>query len=325
MADVSLQTYHTFVELAKRTNNKELLDIAEVLDEENEIIADAIWHEANLLAGHKHTRRAYVGTSSDDAFRDINDGVSPSVMQTEQYVEPIGLMEDRSEIDEALVDLAPNPQQYRYEEDIAHIEGMAQKFAYNVFNGDSSSNTKCPDGLITRYNTLSLGNVWDCGGSGGDTTSVFLIQWGPKGVFFVYPRNSPNMGVEMNDLGKQLITTTAPARYLAYMTQFKMNFGIVIRDDNAVQRITNIEDGGAANLFDENQAIRALNHMPRKGKGAIMYVNETVLSQIEIMAKDKPNVFYTSEDAFGKPVTYFNRRIPIHLCDQIGITETAVA
>ncbi|MFO7865961.1 MAG: hypothetical protein R6V02_03995, partial [Candidatus Aminicenantes bacterium] len=118
-----LATTHTLVELAKRTNNKEVLDIAYYM-QRNPLLQDALWQEANGIDSHVHTKASAIPTAS---IRRANKGVDPSVAQTEQVQEPIIDIEDRSEIDELLVNRAPNPRKYRYNEDILHLEGMNRK------------------------------------------------------------------------------------------------------------------------------------------------------------------------------------------------------
>ena len=280
---------------------------------------DAIWGEANQLTGHVHTRRATLATGT---WRDINDGVDPTATQTEQVTEPIGLLEDRSEIDEYEVKLAPNPKQFRYDEDLGHLEGNSQTFAGGFLYGDRATTPNGIDGIATRYNDLSLDNVWDGGASGG--TSVYFVQWGKREIFLIHPRNGANRVIEMNDKGLELITKTGTKRLYMWVTQFVFNAGIVVRQHRCIQRIANIATSGTSNLFDEDLGIEALIQMKNKGEGAIMYCNKTVLAQLEIIAKDKPNVLHTVVDPWGKPQNYF-RGHPIHLLEAIKDDETAVA
>jgi hypothetical protein len=318
MATIDVSAQLTFVELAKRTDNKKLLTIAEILDKRNDLFQDAVWREGNQLTGHKHTQRAALATGT---WRDINAGVSPTASQTQQITEPIGLLEARSEVDEELVRISPNPKQFRYEEDIAHVEGLGQTAVTAFLYGNLAVAPSGIQGIATRYNLLANANVWGAGGTTG--TAVYFIQWGNDAVHLIYPRGGANRMVEMNDKGLELITTTAPARFYAWVTQFIFHMGIVVRDDRCVQRVCNIEPTGAANIFNEDLCIQALNAMPYEGKGAIMYCNKTVKSQLEIIAKDKPNVLHTVIDPFGKPQTYF-RGHPIHILEGITDAETTV-
>lgn len=324
-ASVDVSAQLTLIELAKRTNNKETLDIATNLSKLTPVLADAYWKEANLLTGHKHTRgAALAGTGT---WRDVNEGVSPTAGQTEQVVEPIGYLEDRSEIDELLVDLAPDSRRFRYDEDLLHLEGLAQTIETAFFYSTLATAPKAFDGITTRYNSLSLtpDNVATAGGA-TNLTSAYFIKWGPNGVFMVYPKNAANLGIERNDKGLELITTTAPARLYKWVTQFKFNIGLCVRDHKCVQRLANINavEGAAANIIDENKLIQAYENIPGSKEGTVLYMNKQAKIQLAIKAKDKPNVIWSTKDAFGRPVTMF-WDVPIHTSEMITIAETAVA
>lgn len=321
MAEHDVSAQLTFVELAKRTNNKEMLAIAEVLDKETPIFKDALWYEANQKTAHVITRRAALPAGT---WRAANEGVDPEASQTEQIVEQIGYLESRVEVDEMIVNLAPNPKQFRWEEDLAHLEGLAQTVETAFFYGVLATEPNSINGLRTRYNLLTLDNTHDTGGAGGDTTSLFIVQWGKNGVHLVYPRNMAKQAIERNDKGKELITTAGTARFYAYVSQFIAHLGLVVRDDRCVQIVTNIELTGGANEFDEDLVIEALSNMPRNAEGAVIYMNKELKAQVDIAAKNMPNVYYTAQDAFGVPVTYF-RGVPIHIAGQIINTEVAMA
>ena len=320
--DVSAQL--TLIELAKRTNNKETLDIATNLSKLTPVLQDAYWKEANMLTAHKHTRgAALAGTGT---WRDVNEGVSPTAGQTEQVVEPIGYLEDRSEIDELLVKLAPDPRQYRYDEDLLHLEGLAQTIETAFWYSNIATAPKAIQGVVPRYNGLSLtpDNVSTAGGT-TNLTSAYFIKWGPDGVYMVYPKNAMNLGIERNDKGLELITTTAPARLYKWVTQFVFNIGLCVRDHRCVQRLANINavEGAAANIIDENKLIQGYEQIPGSKEGTILYMNKRAKIQLAIKAKDKPNVIWTTKDPFGRPVTMF-WDVPIHASEMITIAETRV-
>jgi len=61
-----------------------------------------------------------------------------------------------------------------------------------------------------------------------------------------------------------------------------------------------------------------------KGAGRRIYVNETIMTQMEIRVKDKTNVNYTKEDGLAPgPVLKF-KGVPIRQVDQILNTESAL-
>lgn len=320
MGDISLTSAYTMVELAKRTNNKVFLDIAEVLDKKLAMIRDGVWVEANQLTGHVHAKRVLLPTGT---WRAPNSGVAASISQVSQNVESIGLLEDRSEIDEYLVEISPDPRTARYQEDIAHVEGLAQTFSTAIWYGNlTSPDPLKPTGFTTRYNTLGT-NVLSCGASGG--ASLWIIEWGVGKVHFIYPRGQANTFVKMIDLGKQLMEDgiTSGNKLVKYVTQYKINGGIVINDERCIARLCNIGTG-TANLVDEDLLIQLLNNMPDEGESAVIYCNPTVKTQFDIKAKNKPGLFQWSQDPFGKPVLSF-RGVPVRVDQMLTTSESTVS
>ncbi|MDO9534780.1 MAG: hypothetical protein Q7J85_05490 [Bacillota bacterium] len=322
MAELDIRGQLTLIELAKRTNNKELLTIAEVLNQDNEFIQDAVWVEANDITSHVYTRRASLPTGS---WRRINEGVAEESSSTIQVREPIGILEAFSKVDCFLVDNAPNPVQFRTNEDMAFVEGLGQNMVEKCFYGNIATDPEQINGLSIRgaYNTIADANVWAAGGTESDLASIWIIQWGANKVHLVYPRGSQSMGVKRTDLGRTVAYDSSYNPYMAYWSNFVVNIGLVIRDDRNVQRIVNIETAGSSNIFDDDLLIKALNHMPGRGAGASIYMNETMLSQMDIRAKDKSNVDWQPGEAFGAPVTLFKGHV-VRKVDQLLTTETAI-
>lgn len=328
MATLDTGAQLTLVELAKRTNNMNLLVIAENLSRKNAILQDAFWVEANQLTSHKITQRQSLPSGT---WRQINAGVPSEASQTKQIVEPIGMLESYSKVDATLVKLAPNPQQFRSQEDLAFVEGLGQTLATAIFYGDIDVNPEQFDGLASRYGLLANASVHGAGGTGSDLASLWIIKWGERqdGVHMVYPRGNRMMGVEVSDLGEDTVQDGSGNEYQAFRTHFQLNAGICIRDTRSIARVANIETAGTTNNFldtsnpTDNIVITALNQFVDL-TGAVIYVNRTIKTQMDIQAKDKTNVYYTVENVWGRPTTHF-QGIPVRLCEALLDTEDAVA
>jgi hypothetical protein len=104
--------------------------------------------------------------------------------------------------------------------------------------------------------------------------------------------------------------------------EFVMNVGIVIHDDRCVQRICNIEQTGSSNILNDDYIITALGKMPDPSK-AVIYCNRKIMTQFNILAKDKTNVHYGEKDPWGKRVTMFQDS-PIRLCEALT-DESAIS
>ena len=140
MATLNTTNQLGLVELAKRKGPQgNLLAIAEVLAEDNEIIQDMTWVEANDTASHKSIKRASLPSGT---WRKLNDGVGKEASETIEVVDTIGMLETWSEVDVDLVKMAPNPAKFRSDESLAFVEGLSQNLSDTAFYGNANVDTE---------------------------------------------------------------------------------------------------------------------------------------------------------------------------------------
>lgn len=316
----------TLVELANRLDPKgELAAICEVLAEDNEILTDMVWIESNDVFSHRYTRRAQLPSAT---WRKLNYGVAKASSKTVPGTETIGMLEVYAECDKVLADAAPNPRQFRMDEAAAFLEGMSQQLAASVIYGNNAADPEKIKGIATRLNALAAANnVIGSGGTGSDLTSIYIVQWGAKKVYAVYPKGSTSLGITHKDLGEVTLEDANGGLYQGYRDHFQAKIGLVVENPKCYARLANIESTGTSNIFDEDNLIKLLNRMPNSGAGAVLYVNTTVKTQMQILLKDKTNVNYTAdsgEGLAGVPVLKF-QGCPVRKVDQITITEDAIS
>ena len=313
----------TLIEVAKRKNpDGTMATIAEALAEQNDILQDAIWREANDTFSNKTVRRASLPAGS---WRKLNKGVATASSSTIELVDTIGMLETWSENDIEVINAFPNPVQARNDEAMAFVEGLGQTMASTMIYGNAATTPETFTGLAPRLGTISATtNVINEGGSGSTTSSIFVVDWSPTGVYMIYPKNSM-AGLEHEDRGVETVTDdTTNAKYRAYVDVFNWKAGMVVKNSKSIARLANIQAAGATDIFDEDNLITLMNRMT-KGPGRRIYCNQTVLTQMEIRAKDKTNIHYTTvNDIAPGPVTLF-KGVPVRLVEQIINTETAVA
>lgn len=321
MATVAIRGQLTLIELAKRTGNNNLLEIAEVLSAVNQMLDDAVWVEANSLTSHLVTIRTSLPTGT---WRKLNYGVAAESSSTRQADEPIGMLESYSKIDADLVKIAPDPVKFRSDEEASFLEGMSQTLATALVYANIITDPERITGFAPRMPSLvTAGRVVGCGGTGSDVTSAYLVQWGSSRVHLIYPRGNRSMGINMDPLGEDTVSDGAGGEYQAFRTHFQVKVGLVVRDDRCIGRLANMEASGTTNIFDDSKLIAILNAMYMRGQGSVIYGNTTFLNQVDQQANSKTNVYYTPGEEFGKPVNYF-RGTPIKQCDAIVNTETTI-
>jgi hypothetical protein len=321
MASLDAYRQLTLIEVAKRkAPDGNMAAIAEVLNQENDIIQDAIWREANDTFSNKTVRRASLPSGS---WRKLNEGVAMEASGTTELIDVIGMLETWSENDIEIINAFPNPKQARNDEAMSFVQGLGQTMAETMCYGNAATTPEKFTGLAPRMGTITATtNVINEGGTSSDLCSVFVVDWGPTAVYMIYPKNSM-AGLEHKDKGIQIATDSSNNKYEAYVDKFVWKAGMVVKNGRSIGRIANIEDGGASNLFDEDNLITLLNRMT-KGPGRRIYTNQTVLTQMEIRAKDKTNINYSSIDGLAPgPVLSF-KGVPVRLVEQMTITETAL-
>lgn len=321
------------IDIAKRLDpNGDTADVAELLAQTNEIVQDIPWIEGNLPTGNQSTIRTGLPST---VWRKLYGGVPPSKSTTAQVTDTCGLLSARSEADIKAVNMANNPASFRLDESSSFIEKMGQDFCTALLYGDTTINPEQFYGLTPRYSAISGGgtaqNIINAGGSGSDNTSIWLIGWGKRTVFGIYPKNS-KAGLVHKDLGEIDAFDASNNRFRAYGDLYEWDCGLVVKDWRYVARIANIDvsdalagTGTMANQKLIELMIDAKNRFPTlNGVMPRFYANRTVKSALEKMALNKSNAALSIREAAGQFETDF-LGIPIRQTDQLLTSEAVVS
>jgi len=321
MASLTAYKQLTLIEVAKRkAPDNTMANIAEVLSQDNDIVADALWREANDTFSNKTVRRASLPSGS---WRKLNAGVATETSETVELIDTIGLLETWSQNDIEIINAFPNPKQARNDEAMSFVEGLGQTMASTMIYGNSATTPEKLTGVAPRLADIAAtSNVINEGGTGSDLCSIFIIDWNPSGCHMIYPKNSV-AGLEHKDKGIETVRDSSGNMYEAYVDKFSWKAGMVVKNSKSIGRIANIESTGASNTFDEDNLITLLNRMT-KGAGRRIYTNTTVMTQMEIRAKDKTNINYSSVDGLAPGPVLMFKGVPVRLVDQMLITEDAL-
>jgi hypothetical protein len=318
---VHMSTQFTLIEAAKLTNDGKALAVAEILQKSKPVLNHIPWFEANSQFQNKTAQRYNLPAGS---WRHFNAGVASETSQVKQITDTMGMLQSYFEPDKDLVDSMPNPAQYRNDQNAAFVEGFGQTMAYQVWYGNALVDTEKFTGLAPRLNTLGVYNVQGCGGSGSDTSSIFLVQWGPGKVYGIFPRGT-SAGLKHEDLGQVTKVDSNALMWQVYRDHYKWDAGIVVEDPKCIGRVANIEVSGTSNIFDEDVLIKTKNQMRNQGQGAIGYCSTNVYSYIMIAIKDKSNVFFPVSDPFGSGTVPSLLGCPLYVDEMISEAETVVA
>ena len=344
MATSTITTRESLLTAAKMTNNNEIVDVAEVLNETNDIISDAIVQRANDITSHVVSRRTALPAVS---WVKVGNGWNATTGLLNQVRETMGMLKARYSCSEDIMRIQPNPAKFRMQQERAYIESMGQELA-NTLVGNASAGALSPTvappeefaGFQYRYASISSADtsyvVNNGNDSGSDNTSIWFVQWKPGGVYLIHPRNTEGGGLKKMDKGLQLIsgdnsvastsaTLQNPTNQLwSYLTEFSWDVGLCVEDTRCVKRLANIDSVSTeTNTLNEDKIIQIRNNF-KTNDTIYMYCNETVFTQLQILAKDKTNVHWTENNPFGKPQMYF-LDMPIRRCDAITNVEATLS
>jgi len=341
MTEYNINSQFTLLERAKVTvDGKRVGKWLDVMDKKgvDEIMKDVPFFPANQGLRHRIVRTTSRPSSTRRLFY---SGVGAKQDTTQVVFEPVILFEQRSETDEDEFDTLENGNELRFKKDKVKVEAIKDDFVYSWFNDARTSGQEYIDGLGARmttlsypgYTTTSLPYVWNNGGSGSDTCSLWIIEYGMDAVHGIYPSGQAvrgsQMGIIARNKGKERIPDAddSTAAYYAYVTQFKFWFGLAVNNDWKIARIANIErDETSSKALNENLLIKALNHGKFYKPATRIYCNPYIASQIDIKAKDKANVNWSTRDVFGREVRTF-WDVPLRVMDEtiLPASETALS
>lgn len=326
----TLTTYnaYTLADLKQQIGSDgNLMSIIETL-QDNELMMDAKFIEANDTFSNRTLQRTSYPAGQ---WRQLNSGVSAESGNTTPITDTIGMLESRSVIDATLVSAAPNPAEYRSRMAMSFVRGLSDTLATCLFYGNTNADPEKFMGLAPRLGALSATtNVIGAGGSGSDTTSVYIVQWGVDKVFFFYPKGS-KIGLKHTQITPmekpeyEVDPNSTAKAYLAHKDHFAWHVGLQVANPRCIARYANIK--ATVNVFNEDEVIRLLNRMWQRGKGATIYVSPDIKSQMEIALKDKNNVLYSAsagEGLAGEAVLRF-RGCPVRAMENIVFTETSIS
>lgn len=346
MAETVLTGYTTMADAAIESGNQGILHMANTLVQQNNIMEDAPYTEANEPNAHKGTQDAFMPTP---VFRAYNEGVTPVSPHGRPIIEGLALADAYNEVDwELYLAQGGKKEEWRSRRDAKVGIAMAQKTIIpEVFYGDLGTEPKGFKGLHQRYKSLTTYpngtsdsgdyNVQSNGGSDtGYMTDIWIVEWDQDECCFTYPQGS-TAGIFHEDLGKVTAVTNtlaAPQYHEVARSHFTWKMGMFISDDRRVQRITNINTVAATiaasgYAFDEEKMVDAILRLPSNGanRAAIkIYANTTIVGQMWKRLLSKNNVYFTKSDGLdaGGPVLSFNG-YPVRICQAILNTLTTIS
>ena len=323
------------------------MEAINVLSGQYPLLEEGYWIQANDDTSHEFLRMSQEPSGS---LVRLNEGTAFEAAGTAAVREQLARMESMLKIDVRVLEKSPDPVRYIQDMKAAHMRGMIKQWTKIMFAtrdsssgpwyGDMDRDPKSVNGLIKSLSALTtvsspVDNVRSFGSAAANVnTSIFLVKWGPKGLFCLYPKTA-DRSLRIHDLpGEQLVYDKNNKPYTAFVSNFAWEFGLGIGDERAVQRLANITVSGAATDFGgadgssvagENAMIEMIERLPDgDASGAVFYVAPQIMTAIRKRLNSKSNLYFTPETVWGRPQITFNG-IPVVRCDALNTVEAVVS
>lgn len=331
MATLNTNGYATLLDIQRRLDpNNKMARIIEALSVATPMMQDMPWVECNGTDGHLITTRNALPALT---WRKFNQGVLPTKSTTTQFTETCGMLDATSKIDVALAKRNGGAE-WRASEELGFMTSYARTLETAFFYESQKTNPERITGFSPRLDALSgltyQSQVMSFGAaSGADSSSIWLIGWGPDKVFGIYPKGS-SAGLDMQVLSDDLVDdgSGTGAEFLAHRTKFTWNCGLAVADARYVVRLCNIDDDVVSSTG--NALILAMIDMLHQIQDLttckpVFYCNRLIERFLHKQALDSSkNGTLTFENvAGGQRVVSFGG-VPIHRSDALLQTESPV-
>lgn len=345
MSELGLDTRYNLIDNLKLVQDGKFVPWAETLTENNPFLFDLAIIPATGILSDQGSRETSLPTPQ---IINVGAGHSSSTVRWDTFKENISIFVDRADIPKHVLDLQPDKIAFRAKVEDRHMEGFGQGVTNHMFYGTSVATPEKFDGLDVRYNVPDSTDptnpssssadafVFDAGGTGDDTMSVWLVQHGLEKIKGITPINDPMMGIEKKDSGLVYQKTntsyagpdsasTVNKERQTWRTEFEWKIGMSVVDMRSVARIRNIETGLSSLDPGFLQLIFQAEDEVFKGSEQIFaYIPKRMLTLLHIMAEAKQNVVYDTNNIYGIPLFRIGN-ILLRPEDALSITETAVA
>lgn len=335
--------------ISRTTSEGNMGVIAEMLATSSQIYEDMLMKEASEIGGHEFIFRTSIPTGY---FTTYNRGVPVAKSTTNKGRVGIGRLEVYSQIDYRLAMDTGTPEDYRLSEDQAFIQGMSQTMAKTIFYGNTAVDPAQFMGFSSFYNTVNPAlqpnavNVLDGGGTGSSNSSLWLIGWGEREIFGIYPRGSTGGFIHEN-LGRDRpgrdsagdLFETLTSRFEHKLGICPMNWQYGVRLANLDVTSNGLNGPNADDLFvqmarmvrqtpvgtKESSGITQLDAPsdPSPGVRFSFYSNRTVTHFMEVQSIRGRNVLLHMDEYAGRTIMSY-RGYPIKIVDQLLTTEAQV-
>jgi hypothetical protein len=325
MAANNLNVYNQLVAARGHTLDMQTaIIIAETLNITNEIFRDIPILPTNQKLVHRVGR--FTSKPAGTALR-LGRGTAAELATNEVIQEPVAAIRSIAEYNRDLIKLAANESAEKSRYGRQSVMGLSESAATQLFYGNHAEDPDEMNGLATRTNAIDTEFVIDAGGTGSNLTSLYLVMWDETRCHGIYPEGHPAFGIEMETFNAQRVEDANGLITYVDDDQFTFWLGLAVPDKACLGRICNIDLSGGANAIQMEDVLKIKNKMQSYYRGRVFaYANSALLTQIQILAINKPNVQYNPMAPWGDndDMAFSVFGAIFRQCESILSTETRI-
>lgn len=294
------------------------------------LIGDLVSKEGNLDNGEEFSSETALITPT---YLGFNTGILATAGSNTKLTEKCTRLSARAAVDEDELARNGNSEQWRLDQAMKHLEAIYQEMERGFFYNTTLTNPDRFMGLKPRFDATNIKeskHVIPVTGSpsGSVQNSIWLVVHGLDSCYQIFPRGTKG-GVSAIDIGRFLLDdgTGTGASFRAFVTDWVVQFGLVVKDWRQIVRMPNIDTALVSPTgFDLIPAMtKAVNRVENiNGGRAVFYMNRFVMETLDLQCQNNSRQAalekYIEE---GVPRTSF-RGVPIHVTDALTSTEAIV-
>lgn len=309
--------------------------VANTLTKKMPILRDMPWKEGNLPTGHRVTSVLGLPTPT---WRKANQGLDPTKVETVQFDEACGMLEDASKIDVEVAKISGNPAAYRAQQDKVKTEAFGQELERAILYESAAAHPEKIHGLAPRYPATSgftaSSYVLKPGtNSGSNCESIWLINWDPDRLCGLFPKGTVG-GLQFEDKGEQMVLDSNSKQFWAYVTKMIWRAGLCVEDYRYASRFQWDPDDSSGGFGDtgkqlyltmQNMLATVYDLMP----SARFYMSRTSLKKLtnQLAANDTHFLEYVEEPSHGfyEANASMGGKVPSFLGVPVRVTDSLVS
>lgn len=284
------------------------------------------WLKATNGAFNRQLQASGLGAG---AFSRANQPVPTIASRGDLIEEPVKIYEAQSMVDERILQGVDDAWVVRDSEDGFNMEGAFQDWAYQIVYGNDGVN---PDNFFSfsmrRAALTGYAPYVFSGGASSNVSDAWIMELSPNTLYLCYPPNSGTPGFHNEDRGRIFANSpTGSGQNWFWARLYQIWAGIVLRNQRALMRYTNLATSGSSNTFSITDFVRfGKNILQNMGRNAFVFVNRTIKGQIEAQAyKDTANGALTVQAIEGYGPVTFIAGVPLRMHEGIPNNLSALS